>query len=161
MTMEMHPFQPPLKRQGLMSPELKGLRKTFCNSLKIAILFFRFFRYVYLTGASYCPNAALTNWNCTYCKTSMGLGYTFSALLFNQNTDTLGIITINKKFKEIVVTFRGTYNVKNALADLDFTEASLNEGGGGTKPKIKKSLKKRGNKIKKAVKGKGKSTIKV
>jgi hypothetical protein len=88
----------------------------------------------------------------------MGLGYTFSALLFNQNTNTLGIITINKKFKEIVVTFRGTYNVPNVVADVTLTEASPSGGGSGSGSKSKNPLKKLGNKIKNAIKGKGKSS---
>lgn len=87
-------------------------------------------KYVYLTAASYC--LSITDWNCEHCKKSESLGYNYSSTLFNKSANTFGFIAVNNEEKEIVVVFRGSFSVANAIQDITVTQGDGMGGIGGS-----------------------------
>ncbi|XP_021964274.1 lipase [Folsomia candida] len=83
-------------------------------------------KYVYLTGAAYCFD--IPAWSCPYCQKAQSLGYDFHAQVYNKLANTLAFIAVNKKLKEIVVTFRGTLNMANVVIDLHHSIVSIDAG---------------------------------
>ncbi len=71
--------------------------------------------YVNLIGASYCDPITLSGWpNCIWCGID---GQNLTAVLQNTTFDTMAIVTTSLTGNEIVVTFRGSFNVPNFVAD--------------------------------------------
>ncbi|OXA42068.1 lipase [Folsomia candida] len=83
-------------------------------------------KYVYLSGAAYCFN--IPAWKCPYCKKSQSFGYDFDALIVNKEANTLAFIAVNKKLKEIVVSYRGTLNMQNLVQDIHPFVVSIEAG---------------------------------
>ncbi|KAF0547200.1 alpha/beta-hydrolase [Gigaspora margarita] len=86
-------------------------------------------RFITYCGSSYCPNSG--NWTCGfYCDkipdtTVIKTITTEPAKLvkiFGENATAYAMITRNSKYKEIVVTFRGTINFGNAIKDIEATQ---------------------------------------
>lgn len=83
---------------------------------------------VYLTGSAYCLDVA--DWKCDYCAKAAALGYTYSSTFVNASTKTFGFIAVNSAAKEIVVAFRGTYNVHNVFHDFSTKKDGFGPGHG-------------------------------
>jgi len=73
--------------------------------------------YMYFAGAAYCERT-LPTLTCPWCGNITSRGYTFHALISNPIENTRAFIAISKPQKEIVLSFRGTDNVFNAVTDL-------------------------------------------
>ncbi|CAG8838503.1 27640_t:CDS:2, partial [Racocetra persica] len=83
-------------------------------------------RFVTYSAASYCQNSF--NWSCgQYCnnisQTTVVKTFTTHPAewvkILGENSDAYAILTINNKYQEIVLTFRGTDNFGNAVKDLE------------------------------------------
>ncbi|KAJ9048494.1 hypothetical protein DSO57_1034596 [Entomophthora muscae] len=71
--------------------------------------------YASYAGATACSLKKLKSWNCNHCK-KLG-NVTLGALIQDPRFDTLAIVTTDFTRKEIVLTFRGTSNLKNRIQD--------------------------------------------
>ncbi|KAJ9052291.1 hypothetical protein DSO57_1035720 [Entomophthora muscae] len=68
--------------------------------------------YALYAGASACSLESLEQWNCSHCI-RLGKSVKFHAVIKDPHRSTLGLVTVDKKRKEIVLSFRGTSNFKN------------------------------------------------
>ncbi|XP_021966035.1 feruloyl esterase A [Folsomia candida] len=82
-------------------------------------------KYVYLSGAAYCFD--IPAWTCPYCKKAQSFGE-FHSQIVNKEANTLAFIAVNKELKEIVVSYRGTLNTANLVADIHPSTLSLDTG---------------------------------
>jgi hypothetical protein len=83
--------------------------------------------YVNLIGVSYCADTNISAWNCpTWCAASASIGQSFYSTIQNTTFDTYAIVTVNNasSVNQIVVTFRGSYNVPNFVCDAVLTQIS-------------------------------------
>ncbi|CAG8607980.1 38382_t:CDS:2 [Gigaspora margarita] len=88
-------------------------------------------RFITYSGASYCPNSC--NWTCGfYCDqipdTTVIKAITTDPVNWIDILGAYATITRNSKFKEVVVTFRGTANVGNAVKDIEVTQCPYGFG---------------------------------
>jgi len=78
--------------------------------------------YMHFAGAGYCLRS-LSSWTCPWCEDS----YQFLRQYTNDSYNTLAYFAINYEKKEIVISFRGSYNIPNALQDADLSKVKAND----------------------------------
>jgi hypothetical protein len=71
----------------------------------------------YLSAASYCPPAAVQEWACKFCRSSVQ-NVTY---LYNASTETAGFVGWDTNTSTIVLSFRGTVTDLEWLEDFDLT----------------------------------------
>ncbi|KEG08385.1 lipase [Trypanosoma grayi] len=75
---------------------------------------------LYFSKASYCDVAPLTNWSCASCTADPSFKVTH--VFENATEGTQAYIGVSKD--RIVVSFRGSQNIPNWLANLEFTQTA-------------------------------------
>ncbi|KAI9294161.1 alpha/beta-hydrolase, partial [Neoconidiobolus thromboides FSU 785] len=68
-------------------------------------------RYLRLAGTSYCPTETLKTWKCGHCQKLSTVEY--QETIEDPNTQTRAIIAVDKTKKEIIISFRGSSNLRN------------------------------------------------
>lgn len=72
--------------------------------------------------AAYCSEASLASWNCTPCREPLIAGFRVSRVLYGKKAETQ--VFIGSDDDDIVVSFRGTDNLKNWIQDLKFPKST-------------------------------------
>lgn len=70
---------------------------------------------VYLSSIAYEDPTTITHWSCDDCQTIS----VHRPIVFNSGKDLLGFIGVRESDKAIVISFRGTNDVKNCITDAD------------------------------------------
>ncbi|KAI8819386.1 Alpha/Beta hydrolase protein [Fimicolochytrium jonesii] len=83
--------------------------------------------YQLYSAAAYCLNG-LDGWICKDRCAGGTLGTKLISKFVDSKTDTVGYVAVNPSRKEIIVAFRGTSSITNAINDLKFFKADANVG---------------------------------
>jgi hypothetical protein len=82
--------------------------------------------YNYFSASVYCTDT-IQNLTCFYCQ-HFNSSVTYHKILTNEALATMALLSVHSDRKEIVVTFRGTTNLPNVLADFTFVEVPSEPG---------------------------------
>ncbi|KAJ3292525.1 hypothetical protein HK104_005223 [Borealophlyctis nickersoniae] len=72
--------------------------------------------YTKFAGAAYCSNAQITNWNCKSCAS----GVVTNPKYFGTDSDMQGYVAVYPARQTVLVAFRGSSNMANWIANLQF-----------------------------------------
>jgi len=79
--------------------------------------------YLLFSYAAYCPESQLQTWTCKWCHNNTNIGsFTPTAFPQDKKSDTFGFVGYSSQLKQIVVSFRGTHNLRNWIVDLKFSK---------------------------------------
>lgn len=74
-------------------------------------------RLVHLACIPLCPESQILAWTCQCCRNARKLGYRYVSLVNNTMANTMCLLAVNERAKELVVSCRGTTNFRNILTD--------------------------------------------
>lgn len=69
--------------------------------------------------AAYCPSSQIQSWNCSRCQHNSTVS-DFQTTSIVTSMDELAYIGFNSEYKQIIVSFRGSTNLKNWIQNLKF-----------------------------------------
>ncbi|KAJ9070553.1 hypothetical protein DSO57_1006893 [Entomophthora muscae] len=85
-------------------------------------------RMVRFSAAAYCPDLTLKQWICTHCRALSGTELV--AVVSHPSTDGKGYVALDRTLKSIVVAFRGSYNIRNWITNINIKLKELDVGDG-------------------------------
>lgn len=74
-------------------------------------------QYAYFSMISHCTDTQITQWNCKLCK---NVTLTDVAVINNQTYNIYGFVGYSKSLNQIIVSWRGSVDIKNWEVDLKF-----------------------------------------
>ena len=90
------------------------------------------FSALYYAYSCFCSVEQLEKWDCMWCTHNPN--FQLTGVLYNQTTETLGVVGYDESMEKVVVAFRGSFNIENWILDLkpkrtkSFYNTTIHEG---------------------------------
>ncbi|KAI9292456.1 alpha/beta-hydrolase, partial [Neoconidiobolus thromboides FSU 785] len=82
-------------------------------------------------GAAYCSTHTLTSWKCNHCE-RIGAGIQVKHIFEDLFTGGRGFLALDEAKKQIIVSFRGSYNIQNWVGNARLLQSQYLVESGGT-----------------------------
>ncbi|KAI9295796.1 alpha/beta-hydrolase, partial [Neoconidiobolus thromboides FSU 785] len=91
-------------------------------------------------GAAYCSDGNLKQWICHHCQV-LGSAVTIIDIFYHKDTKGRGFIAIDNHKSQIILSFRGSSNLKNWITNLNFRQTHYKVKDGDPKMKVHTGFK--------------------
>mmetsp|Transcript_16756 Transcript_16756/g.25039 ORF Transcript_16756/g.25039 Transcript_16756/m.25039 type:complete len:288 (+) Transcript_16756:108-971(+) len=90
-------------------------------------------RFVKFSYAAYCNETSIERWDCKWCKQLSSLNFIVTLAASNSSEKTFAFVGYSDKEKHIIVSFRGSHNLKNFIEDIEYTKRDYPLFGNGSR----------------------------